>query len=241
MSLEQDLKNCSFEPNSHNLPIGKTITATQKPHPPKPLNLNGRFTALKPLCAKTHTASLYKANRLDTTDQMWTYLPYGPFDSRKAYQDWLESVQNKADPLFYTITDTQTEEALGLIALAKTDLQNSSIEVAHLAFSPKMQKTVHSTEAVYLLLKYISTLGFRRIEWKCNAQNRPSINAALRLGFTYEGTFRNHMIVKGRNRDTCWFSIIDTELTPLIKAFERWVDVENINEEKIQLIALKHI
>lgn len=234
MSLDSDLKSLKHSYDENRLAVGEPITEWVTVEAPQAAPLAGRFTILEPLNAKKHGAGLHAANKTDAHNRMWTYLPYGPFVNDAAYFKWLADKEKSTDPLFFCITDKHTAGLLGLIALARIDTENGSIEVAHLAFSPKMQRTVHSTEAIYLLLSYVFSLGYRRVEWKCNALNTPSISAAMRVGFTYEGLFRHHMVQKGRNRDTCWFSITHEEWPTLSSAFNQWISPANIDEHKIQ-------
>jgi RimJ/RimL family protein N-acetyltransferase len=161
---------------------------------------------------------------------MWTYLPYGPFASAGDYHAWAARVCRGDDPLCFAIVDPTTGAPLGVAAYLRIDPANGVIEVGHLAYAPALQRTAASTEAMYLLIAHVFALGYRRCEWKCDALNAPSRAAAQRFGFTLEGVFRQAVVIKGRNRDTAWYSIIDTEWPALRTAFERWLSPDNFDE-----------
>ena len=169
---------------------------------------------------------------------MWTYLAYGPFRSRADYRAWIELNAVTTDPLFFAIVDNATGRATGVAAYLRIDPANGSIEIGHLAYSPALQRTAAATEAMYLMIRRAFDLGYRRCEWKCNDLNEPSKTAARRLGFTFEGLFRQAMVVKGRNRDTAWFSIIDTEWPVHRAAFECWLAPDNFDANGRQRTAL---
>ena len=191
----------------------------------------GRWCRLEPLEARLHADSLFEANTVDADGRMWTYLGYGPFGSRDDYRAWVELNATAADPLFYAIVDNTTGRATGVAAYLRIDPSNGSIEIGHLAYSPALQRTTAATEAMYLLINRVFELGYRRCEWKCNDLNEPSKAAARRLGFTFEGVFRQAMVVKGSNRDTAWFSIIDPEWPARRAAFERWLAPDNFDTD----------
>lgn len=185
-----------------------------------------------------HADELYRANSADTQGRMWTYLPYGPFDSLGLYRAWLDEVAGREDPMFFAILDEQGR-AVGVVALQRIDPVAGSIEVGHLAFSPSLQATTAATEAMALLMRLIfEELGYRRCEWKCDSLNAASRRAAQRFGFVYEGTFRQAVVVRGRNRDTAWFSITDAEWPALAASYERWLDPKNFDAEGQQRLAL---
>ena len=166
---------------------------------------------------------------------MWTYLPYGPFDSLDTYRAWTEEMSRRSDPLFFAIIDHNSGHAsgraVGLASYLRIDPAAGSIEVGHLHYSPLLQRTPAATEAMFLMMERAFNLGYRRYEWKCDALNAPSRAAAQRLGFTFEGIFRQAVVVKGRNRDTAWFSIIDAEWPALANAFRRWLDPANFDPQ----------
>jgi len=162
-------------------------------------------------------------------------MPDGPFLEREAFDENMRSKEVSEDPLFYAIVDRRTRLAVGRAALMRIDPQNRVIEVGNIMYTLALQRTRGATEAMYLLARYVfEDLGYRRYEWKCNALNEPSRRAALRLGFSFEGIFRQHMIVKGRNRDTAWFSMLDSEWPARKREFERWLDGSNFDSQGLQ-------
>jgi RimJ/RimL family protein N-acetyltransferase len=193
--------------------------------------MEGRFCRLETLEPTKHAASLYAANALDADGRMWTYLPYGPFDTLDDYVAWLEEMCGKSDPLFYAIVDKPTARAIGVASYLRIDPRAGSIEVGHLGYSPLLQRTPAATEAMFLMMERAFNLGYRRYEWKCNALNGPSRAAALRLGFSFEGVFRQANVVKGRNRDTAWYAVMDHEWPGLKGVFLRWLHSMNFDEQ----------
>lgn len=190
--------------------------------------LTGRFIRLEKLDATRHADDLWAALQGPNADpKLWDYLPYGPFIERSAFDAWLSGHQVASDPWFYTVVDQQTGKAEGVISLMSIVAAHGRIEIGHVTFSAAMQRTPKGTEAIYLLAREAFTLGYRRLEWKCNANNARSKRAAQRFGFSYEGAFRQHMVVKGQSRDTAWYSILDSEWPELQKAFECWLAVDN--------------
>jgi RimJ/RimL family protein N-acetyltransferase len=202
--------------------------------------LQGRFGRLEPLDEAKHGESLWQA--VKGADAIWTYLAYGPFPDEAAFRAWLKERQALADPLYYAVIDGKSGRALGCVTLMRIDQPNGVIETGHIFFSPLLQKTPLATEAVFLQGKHVfDDLGYRRFEWKCDNANEPSRRAAKRFGFVFEGLFRQHFIVKGRNRDTAWFSIIDGEWPARKKAFERFLSRDNFDahgKQKVSLSAL---
>jgi RimJ/RimL family protein N-acetyltransferase len=171
---------------------------------------------------------LFEATAGRENDPVWTYLADGPFTSRAEFEAALERKATAADAVFLALVDPARGDARGYASYMRIDLPNRVIEVGNVLFTPALQATTGATEAMYLMARHaFEELGYRRYEWKCNALNEPSRRAAVRLGFTYEGTFRQHMIVKGRNRDTAWYSMLDNEWPALKIAFERWLAPEN--------------
>jgi len=192
--------------------------------------LKGRYCQLVKLDT-AHAPSLHSAFS-GTEDAHWTYLPYGPFKSRSDFEDLIDTLNLnwRKSSLAYCIQSIDQKEALGFCAYLRMMPQAGSIEVGHLSFSPRLQKTPAATEAIFLMIDAIFKLGYRRCEWKCNDLNLPSIAAAKRYGFKYEGTFRQAQVVKGHNRDTAWLSIVDHEWTSLKACFEEWLQAENFTE-----------
>jgi RimJ/RimL family protein N-acetyltransferase len=219
-------------------PIGFPVPDWKPAARPARKSMTGRFCRLEPLDAAQHAADLFAANALDAEGRNWTYLPYGPFDSFDSYKSWVGQVSATADPLFFAIVSLATGKAVGVASYLRIDPANGAIEVGHLNFSPLMQRTPVATEAMYLMMKEAFALGYRRYEWKCNALNLPSRQAAQRLGFSFEGIFRQAAISKGRNRDTAWYAAIDKEWPALDEAFQAWLSPRNFDDAGSQRIAL---
>ena len=198
----------------------------------------GRTCRVEPLDPAVHGVQLHAANALDRDGRNWTYLPYGPFDTFDGYMEWLNGVARGADPMFHAIVDRATTEAVGVASYLRIDPAAGSIEVGHIHYSPKLQRTVAATEAMYLMMKRAFDLGYRRYEWKCNALNAPSRAAAQRFGFSYEGVFRQARVDKGRNRDTAWYAMIDKEWPAIDRAFRRWLDPSNFDTSGRQRTSL---
>jgi RimJ/RimL family protein N-acetyltransferase len=193
--------------------------------------MHGHLCRLDPL-EPSHAAALFEAHALDADGRNWTYLPYGPFASLAEYMRWVEWAAAQRDPQFFAIVDAASARPVGTASYLRIEPAMGVIEVGHLAYSPLLQRTPAATEAMFLMLRRtFDELGYRRYEWKCDALNAPSRRAAERLGFTYEGTFRQMHVVKGRSRDTAWFSIIDGEWPALRAAFERWLAPANFDAE----------
>jgi RimJ/RimL family protein N-acetyltransferase len=192
----------------------------------------GRFCTVEPLDPERHAAQLFLAYAEDAPGRMWTYLPRGPYASLEEYREWARAACRDDDPLVHAIIDNATGEAVGTAALMRIEPEAGIIEIGSITYSPRLQRRPAGTEAMYLIMRRVfDELGYRRYEWKCNALNAPSRAAALRYGFQYEGLFRQATITRGRNRDTTWFSIIDSEWPAVRSAFEGWLDPENFDAE----------
>ncbi|MCK9487206.1 MAG: GNAT family N-acetyltransferase [Dehalococcoidia bacterium] len=199
----------------------------------------GRYCRLEPLDAGRHAADLWDAQQHDPDGRNWTYLPYGPFADQAAHRAWVEDSARMADPQFYAIIRTDTGQAVGAASYLRIVPEHGVIEVGHLNHTPLLQRTPASTEAMYLMMRRVfEEYGYRRYEWKCHAQNAPSWAAAERLGFTFEGVFRNAVVVKQRNRDTAWLSITDAEWPAIRAALEAWLAPENFEVSGQQREAL---
>ncbi len=227
--------------NKYGQTLGAALPDWTAPVSPTEIPTSGRFCRLERLNPKLHGEALYQANQEDITPESWTYLPYGPFRSYAEYQDWLGEQVKLPDQKFYAIIDLKSGKAVGLAAYLRIAPGAGSIEVGHLKFSPSMQRTPLSTEAMYLMMAHAFQLGYRRYEWKCNDHNEPSKRSALRLGFQFEGVFRQAQVVKGHNRDTAWFSVIDQEWPLLKTAFEQWLSPHNFDENGNQVERLVDI
>ncbi len=189
--------------------------------------LEGRHVRLERLDADKHAADLFRAFSAD--DAIWDYLPYGPFASASAYHRWAKEKEGSTDPAFYAIRNLETGHCGGVASYLRITPEMGSIEVGHICLAPEAQRGVVSTETMYLMMRWAFEAGYRRYEWKCDALNIPSRRAAQRLGFSYEGIFRQAAIVKGRNRDTAWFACIDSEWPALKECFEAWLAPSNFD------------
>ena len=225
--------------NKLGQPIGEPVEWTAVKAPERTV-LEGRFCRVEPINIERHAVDLFAAFSADTDDAIWTYLPYGPFHQLVELQDWMAATCLGSDPMFHAIIDSATDKAVGVASYLRIDPKNGVIEVGHINFSPALQKTAAATEAMYLMMRNVFDMGYRRYEWKCNAMNEGSMLAAERLGFRYEGMFRQAAVVKGRNRDTAWFSILDSEWPAMREGFEAWLKPENFeNGQQIESLATK--
>ena len=206
-----------------NLPLGAELPGWQPPPAPAHAVLSGPRVHLEPLDAQRHSSMLHAAFAADAQGAIWTYLPYGPFADARAYRDWTQTYVGLADPMLFAIVEAVTGQPSGVAAYLRIDPRNGCIEIGHLAFAPSLQRTAAATEALFLMLDHAFALGYRRVEWKCNALNASSRRAAQRLGFSFEGVFRQAAVVKGRNRDTAWYAILDTEWPVLRTAHVHWL------------------
>jgi len=221
--------------NDLGQPIGAALELWSPREPPEPVPMTGRTCRLEPVSVERHLDPLWKAVGEDAEGRMWTYLPYGPFASREAYRSWLLSTCTTRDPLFFAVVENASGQALGLASFLRCDPSVGSIEVGHLQFSPRLQRTTPATEAMFLMMRRVfEDLGYRRYEWKCDALNAPSRRAAQRLGFRFEGVFRQATIYKGRNRDTAWYSILDAEWPALRDGFRSWLEDSNFDPDGMQ-------
>ncbi len=198
---------------------------------PDSRTLEGRFIRLEKLDVARHGDGLWAALQGPGADpKLWDYLPYGPFTEREAFDAWLTRHAADTDPWFYAVVDQATGAVDGCLSLMSIVPAQGRIEIGHVTFGAAMQRTAKGTEAIYLLTRESFALGNRRLEWKCNGDNARSKRAAERFGFTYEGTFRQHMVVKGLNRNTAWYSILDSEWPLLQRAFEGWLAQDNFQD-----------
>ena len=208
---------------------------------PRRQTLQGRFVSIEPLDPVAHGDALYEGTHGDHRDELWRYLFEGPFPDRSSFAAHLQQQASSEDPLFFAIVDSASGRAVGQAAYLRVEPVHKVIEVGHIIFTPKLQRTAGATEAMFLMAQHVFDLGYRRYEWKCNARNAPSVRAARRLGFTFEGIFRQHLIVKGRNRDTAWFSMLDTEWPDRKANFERWLHPDNFDQHGRQRLSLAEL
>lgn len=225
--------------NELGQPIGDPVEGWIPPGTPPREVMPGRYCTLEPLSVDRHAGDLWAANELDPDGRNWTYLAYGPFASFDEYREWCGAMAEGPDPLFFAIV--VGGRAVGAAAYLRIAPAAGSIEVGHVNYSPLLQRTVAATEAMYLMMRRAFELGYRRYEWKCDALNASSRQAAQRLGLSYEGIFRNAVVTKGRNRDTAWYAAIDREWPPLRDAFEQWLDPSNFNRDGAQRIRLSDL
>ena len=207
--------------------LGTPVTGWTPPRRPEGAAISGRYAGLELLRANAHAEALYQA--YVGQDHVWDYLPYGPFPALGQYRDWVREVEAKSDPVFYAIRNLETGAWEGVASYLRIAPEAGSIEVGHINFSPALQRTRAGTEAMFLMMEWAFEAGYRRYEWKCDALNIPSRRAAQRLGFSYEGVFRQAAVVKGRNRDTAWFAAIDREWPALRDAFTAWLQPGNFD------------
>lgn len=214
------------------LPIGDALPDWKGAQTPPRTAIEGRFCRIEPIDVAAHCDDLFAAFSLDTDARNWTYLGIGPFDDMGAFRHWLTTACLGDDPLFYAIIDPETGKAVGVASFLRIDPKNGVIEVGNIHYSPLLQRRPAATEAMYLLMRRVfDELGNRRYEWKCDSLNAPSRGAAARLGFSYDGLFPQAIVTKGRNRDTTWFSILDSEWPARRAAFEAWLAPENFAED----------
>ena len=221
--------------------VGFPVSAWKPPAWPSREPMVGRFCRVVPLDPDQHAAELHAANLSDANGAMWTYLPYGPFESLEIYRAWLKDTTCHDDPIFYSILDNTTTKPVGLAAYLRILPASGSIEVGHVNYSPLLQRTPAATEAMFLMMQRAFELGYRRYEWKCDTLNAKSRAAAQRFGFSFEGVFRQATVSKGRNRDTAWFSVINGEWPALDQAFRRWLDPSNFDERGEQRVRLSEL
>lgn len=233
--------------NEFGQPIGPALPHWTPAPLPQPVTLEGQSCTLAPLVADQHASDLFDAYALAPDDSGWTYMKDGPFATSADYLTWARNAQASTDPRHYVVLlnpsadhqtaqhSPQSPQPAGTMALMRQDPNNGVVEVGTVQFSPLLQRTRAATEAQFLLMRYVfDDLGYRRYEWKCDALHSVSRRAATRLGFTYEGTFRNAVVYKGRNRDTAWFAITDAEWPSVRAGFERWLDPANFNADGTQ-------
>ncbi len=203
---------------------------------PARTELGGTHVVLRPLDADRDAESLYAQSHPPASDPgMWTYLPYGPYRDPGDLRDALRSFQASEDPLFFTLLPRPADQPAGVASYLRMTPEHGVIEIGHIWFGASLRRTTAATEAIYVLASHaFDDLGYRRLEWKCDSLNEASRRAAERFGFRFEGVFRNHMVVKGHNRDTAWFAITDDEWPAVRASFRAWLDPANLDEDRRQ-------
>ncbi|XDA98394.1 GNAT family protein [Sulfitobacter sp. LCG007] len=221
---------------SDSRPLGRPVPDWKAPPAPSGEPLCGAYAEIEALDPDRHAAALFEA--FAGHDSVWDYLPYGPFDTREAYADWTRKVAEDPALRFYAIRNLASMRWEGVASFLRIDPPAGSIEVGHINFSPALQRTRAATEAMYLMMDWAFSRGYRRYEWKCNALNGGSRRAAARLGLSFEGIFRNHLVVKGRNRDTAWFAATSEDWPALKEAFGAWLTPSNFDARGMQIRSL---
>lgn len=230
------------EPPSADLPLGERLDWTAA-KPPERIALRGAHVLLRPLDAETDAEPLYARSHPPHGDPaIWTYLPDGPYESVDHLREMIAGTQRIADALYFALVDLPAERPLGIAAYLRITPEFGTIEIGHIWFGAPLQRSTAATEAIYLLARHaFDDLGYRRLEWKCNALNAASRRAAERFGFTFEGVFRQHQVLKGRNRDTAWYSITDADWPPIRAGFESWLSPQNFDGEGRQVRSLREL
>lgn len=219
---------------SEKPPVGPAVAAPDG-RVPERVTLEGRYTRIEPLDPAAHGESLYQASHGpegDASGHMWTYMSYGPFASFEEFSQMLPVQAASEDPLAFSIVDLAGGKALGMASYMRITPAWATCEIGSIWFSPALKQSRVATEAMYLMAKYVfEDLGYRRYEWKCDSHNAASRRAAARLGFSYEGLFRKHVIYKGRSRDTAWFAMLDDDWPRLKAAYDTWLAEDNFDGE----------
>lgn len=205
--------------------------------------MEGSHVVLRPIEPHRDAEALFALSHEPGGDPgIWTYLPDGPYETVATYRRSLEAAASSEDSIYFTILGLPEERPLGMCAYMRITPELGVVEIGHIWFAPELQRTTAATETIFLLARHVfDDLGYRRLEWKCNSLNAPSIRAAERFGFTFEGTFRNHLVVKGRNRDTAWFSIIEEDWPAIGSGFEAWLEPENFDVDGRQRRSLSEL
>jgi RimJ/RimL family protein N-acetyltransferase len=221
--------------------IGFAVDPSPAPRP-QPTVLTGRVVTLRPFDLSSQAETLYRATHGPERDDLWRYMNEGPFPSLAAFEAAFDKKQSSTDPFFFAIVENATGLPVGQASYLRIEPAHRVIEVGNIVFTPALQRSCGATEAMYLMARHVfDDLGYRRYEWKCNALNQPSRRAALRLGFSFEGIFRQHTIVKGRNRDTAWFSMLDREWPQRRANLEQWLAPSNFDPAGRQRLSLSHL
>ncbi len=218
---------------------GKILGSLPPQRLPELRVIDGRWMQLEPVSVAQHGKALYLSfSGRDET--LWTYMPYGPFEFEATFLAWLTEREAARDPWFFAYVNKSGSAPQGMGAFMRADPKNAVIEIGNIWLAPDLQKTREATEVIFLMMQYaFEQLGVRRLEWKCDSLNHPSRHAALRFGFTFEGIFRQHMIIKTRNRDTAWFSMLDQEWPQIRSGFEAWLSSANFDSAGTQIARLR--
>jgi len=220
-------------------PIGEQVQQWAGAAIPVRQEISGHYCSMVPLDIQQHAKDLYEVFNEDSEGKNWTYLPAHPPQNLAEFTAWLKATCCKNDPLFFVVKDNKDARAIGMASLMRVDPKNGVIEVGHIHFSQRLKQTPQASEAMYLLMRTVFAWGYRRYEWKCDSLNQPSRRAAVRFGFSFEGVFRQAVVYKDRNRDTAWFSILDSEWPRQKQAFELWLAKDNFDDNAKQLLSLQ--
>lgn len=228
--------------NKYDQPIGEPLPNWSERAYPQRKILDGQYCKLEPYIVNQHAKDLYDAYSQAPDDRDWTWLPIGPFQSFNDYLEYARQFETTQDPIHYAVINKETQKAVGSIAIMRIDTLNGVLEMGYVLYSPLLKKTTIATEAQFLLMQYVfEELKYRRYEWKCDSFNEPSKKAALRLGFTYEGTFRKLIVYKNRSRDTAWFSLLDDEWPRNKSIFQAWLDPKNFDKNGHQILSIQQL
>jgi RimJ/RimL family protein N-acetyltransferase len=218
--------------NNLGQPIGDPVSDWKPVALPPRTSITGRYCRIEPLDVERHLHDLYDAFSEDAEGSLWTYMAVGPFASIDDFQAWMKPASKTNDPLFHALIDLSTGKAVGMAAYMRIKQDVAVIEVGNISYSPRLQRTPTATEAMFLMMKRVfHELGYRRYEWKCDSLNEASRRAAERLGFNFDGLFKQAVIYKGRNRDTAWYSILDSDWPRLENAYRKWLSVDNFDKK----------
>ncbi len=241
-SAEED-REFSGYPAKNVLPVGESVSPARSAATLTRTGLAGKFVSLVPLDPGRDVQDLYEVSHgNEGKERLWTYMAYGPFSSAEVMRHWLAERAASKDPLFLAVVDQVTQKRVGMVSFANNVPAMRGIELAHIWYSQAVQRTAINTEAVYLMMRHVfDELVYRRVEWKCDALNARSRQAALRLGFTFEGIFRKHMIVKGRNRDTAWFAMTDDEWPNVKKNIKMWLYADGLDVFGLRRLSLTEL
>ncbi len=216
--------------NEFGQPVGHALPDWTARAAPPAMVMQGNWCRIEPVSVECHAKSLFAAFAAAPDDRDWTYMSAGPFADATKFEAYLARIASSVDPLHQTIIDLRSGDAVGTAALMRVDRFNGVIEIGHISYSRRLQRTTAATEALFLFMRRVfDELGYRRFEWKCDHLNAPSRAAALRYGFSYEGIFRQAVVYKGRSRDTAWFAITDQDWPVLRDAYQQWLAPENFD------------
>lgn len=228
--------------NSFNQYVGDSIENWMPRKRPSGTSMRGNYCILEPLKPNEHALKLFESFQYDDRGELWTYLFHGPFDTYRAFHDWLEACALDNNDLYFTILDIKTNEPVGITAYLRINPEHGVIEIGDNHYSKRLQKTPAATEVMYLMMyRVFEEFKYRRYEWKCDSLNQASRMSAQRLGFKFEGIFRQDKVYKNRNRDTAWYSIIDKEWPEIKDRLQRWLDPSNFDADGNQIVKLKEI